>query len=115
MDDTLDRMEQLLNLMAEPDKVEVDRLASLSREWEGVVQLLLLESRVETYSADDRRRWRDRLEGLMQRLPDIQTGLLTYQSEVAVQIYAENRRSASLSQVREGLSVREKPLIRCRA
>ncbi|MBF0137814.1 MAG: hypothetical protein H7833_04310 [Magnetococcus sp. DMHC-1] len=115
MDDTLDRLEKLLDLMARPDQIEDERLSSLTEEWEGVVQLLLLESQVKTNRATDKVRWRERLDGLLRRLPDIQSGLTAYQSEVAEQLYAENRRLQSLRQVRKELQVRQEPLIRCRA
>ncbi|MBF0177737.1 MAG: hypothetical protein H7833_21335 [Magnetococcus sp. DMHC-1] len=115
MDDTLDRLEQLLNLMAKPDEIEMDRLMCLTGEWEGVVQLLLLESRVRSHLAEDKVRWRVRLEGLLARLPEIHAGLVAYQSEVAAQLYAENRRVQSLQKARDGLYRRQEPLVRCQA
>ncbi|MBF0424540.1 MAG: hypothetical protein HQL66_01790 [Magnetococcales bacterium] len=113
MDAILTRLEQLLDLMAQPDGIEDDRLAALPGEWEEVVRQLLHETQIGGHDPADKRRWAERLEKQIRRLPDVQTGLLGYQSEIAVQLYAGGRRLDSLRQVQDGMAVCRRPLV-CR-
>ncbi|MBF0624259.1 MAG: hypothetical protein HQL82_05575 [Magnetococcales bacterium] len=105
MDQFIQRLEALLDRMADPEKLSAEELATLPGEWERAVQRLSLAA--EAFAGEDvhkKRPFRERLEALMARLPAIQEGLTRYQDEVARQLYAENRRVQAMRQYQSGQS-----------
>ncbi len=89
----LRELEEILDRLSDPGPLEAADLEVLARSWDETTARL--DQLVEAEPTADSRQCdldRARLKRLIQRLPDVQRSLATHKSEVARQLFSENRR-----------------------
>ncbi|MBF0162242.1 MAG: hypothetical protein HQL88_08130 [Magnetococcales bacterium] len=100
MKSILARLDLLLDRLSMPERLGVEEGASLLQEWDET--MALLEHFPETTAfaclpAGERLYLQVWLQRIQQRLPAVQSGLLAHKSELAKQLFSENRRFQSLN------------------
>ena len=91
MEEVLKRLEELLDVMSAPGHLDEALLKTLPDAWSEAVDALT--KTVENRDPNtDLSPWRERLERVIQRMPQVQAQLAEHQSDIARQLGSENRR-----------------------
>ncbi|MGN7611469.1 hypothetical protein ACQZV8_05210 [Magnetococcales bacterium HHB-1] len=95
MEEILSRLEKLQDLLSDPKGLDDDTLGELPKVWEESVKELVEKAEL-VKKTPEAAHWKERLNRIVNRLPEIQSTLSRYQSEIADQIASENRRLQAL-------------------
>jgi hypothetical protein len=116
MEQILTELESILDSLSNPAQLEGGELSLLNSKW------ILSISRLKEVMGRDRSamkaevpKLRRRLEIILARMPEIQAQLINHKSEVADQLFSENRRVQAIRQGGYGALVKRPQLIHQRA
>ncbi|MBF0590195.1 MAG: hypothetical protein HQL53_13825 [Magnetococcales bacterium] len=101
MDETLQRLEDLLETISSPESQDPDIMGRLPAEWDAAVACLVEESSARK-GRNDNADYKARLQQIMDRMPAVMETLAQHRSEVSKQLSAENRRMVALRSTRHG-------------
>ena len=98
IESTLGELGRVLDRLTEPEELAAEELAQLARVWDVAAERLDRLAEAAGGRGDPRLRDlnRARLKQLIQRLPEIQERLSRHKSDIARQLFSENRRFQSL-------------------
>jgi DNA repair ATPase RecN len=116
MEHILTELENILEALSRPAKLEGDELSSLNNKWVRTITRLkeVLAKKQQTLKKDAPR-IRQRLEKILVRMPEIQSLLNKHKSEIAEQLFMENRRVQAVRQGAYGSPKKRQQLLRQRA
>ncbi|MBF0188869.1 MAG: hypothetical protein HQL50_13180 [Magnetococcales bacterium] len=97
----LGRLERILELISDPESLEPELFETLPAEWEALVARLgpACESRS---GRSDNQPLKQRLQHIIDRMPETQAVLARSRAEIQKQLSAENRRIVALKTTRYG-------------
>lgn len=99
MRDVLSHLERILSRLATPDSLGAEEVGHLTQDWDAAMLLLEHFPEDEAFHAlppSEKIYLRVRLQRLMQKVSEIQALLVAHKSDIARQIFTENRRFQSL-------------------
>ncbi len=100
MKEILARLEAILDALAKPEELTAEAVGGLAREWdEEMVRLdhFPESGAFQALSPGDRLYLQVWLQRLLDRLPSVQALLVAHKSDVARQLFSENRRFQALN------------------
>jgi hypothetical protein len=116
MEQVLTELEIVLDALSNPARLEGEELALLSGRWVlSISRLKEVMSKKPNAERRDLPRLRKRLEIILARMPEVQTLLINHKTEVADQLFSENRRVQAIRQGGYGALVNRPQLIHQRA
>jgi hypothetical protein len=116
MEHILTELENTLDALSRPAGLEGDELSSLNNKWvRTITRLKELLAKKQQTSKQDAPRLRQRLEKILARMPEIQSLLTKHKSEIADQLFMENRRIQAVRQGAYGSPKKRQQLLRHRA
>ncbi|MEO5339755.1 MAG: hypothetical protein H7837_04440 [Magnetococcus sp. MYC-9] len=100
MKEILSRLESILDRLTEPERLTAEEVGVLAQEWD--VHLALLDAFPEgdiyrRLPAGERLYLRVWLQRIQERLPAVQELLTAHKSELAQQLFSENRRFRAIN------------------
>ena len=99
MNQILTELENILDALSNPAQLEGGELSLLNTKWvRAISHLKTYMSKNAPQAKKDIPKLRQRLERILARMPEIQELLLDHKSEVADQLYVENRRVQAIRQ-----------------
>ncbi|MEO5362018.1 MAG: hypothetical protein H7838_00120 [Magnetococcus sp. DMHC-8] len=93
----LAQLESILDRLAAPDRLTADEVGFLAREWDDTMTRLDHFPDSDTLPPGEKLYLRTWLQRLLQRLPAVQEQLLLHKSDIAKQLFSENRRFQALN------------------
>jgi hypothetical protein len=95
----LTELEGILDSLSDPAKLEGGELSLLNSKWvHAIARLNSIMAQKVTVPRKDMPKLRKRLETILARMPKIQIQLSDHKSEVADQLFLENRRVQAIRQ-----------------
>ena len=116
MEQILTKLEGILNSLSDPARLEGGELALLNSKWNhSIAQLKDAMARGHATPKKELPRLRKRLENILARMPEVQALLINHKSDVADQLFSENRRVQAIRQGGYGALVDRPQLMSQRA
>ncbi|MBF0380376.1 MAG: hypothetical protein HQL69_05115 [Magnetococcales bacterium] len=116
MEHILTELENILEALSRPAGLEGDELSSLNNKWvRTITRLKEILAKKQQPPKKDASRLRMRMEKILARMPEVQSLLIQHKSEIADQLFLENRRVQAVRQGAYGSPKRRAQLLRQRA
>ncbi|MBF0444292.1 MAG: hypothetical protein HQL68_01780 [Magnetococcales bacterium] len=116
MEHILTELENILEALSRPAGLEGDELSSLNNKWvRTITRLKEILAKKQQTPQKDVSSIRQRLEKILARMPEIQSLLNKHKSEIAEQLFMENRRVQAVRQGAYGSPRKRHQLLRQRA